>query len=115
MADNNNNMSDSEEEDVPAVIGTRTSRRRTNWRYRYDALSQVNQAHLNDLLLFQESQCHAIELSMIFMTFICLKIHHINRTNIYNIDMELVDRLKRALILSLILLLYQLLSAQSTD
>jgi hypothetical protein len=102
-------------DDVHVIIGTRTSRRQTNWRYRYDALSQVNQAYRNNILSSQESQCHAIKLSMISITTICIKIHHINRISSNNIDIPFVDRPKKALMLLFIFLMYQLLSAQATD
>jgi hypothetical protein len=62
------NVLESDDDNVPVIIGTRNSRRQTNWRYRDDALSQVDQAYLNNLLSSQESQYHAIQISMLFMT-----------------------------------------------
>jgi hypothetical protein len=108
--------SSSDDEFVPAdgnpvVIGRWTSTGYTNWRYRYDALSQIDAAYLSDLQLFQESNNNNIQISILILYSICIKIHCIPNYNINNIQNQELEKLKLILILSFLLIVIQIMNA----
>ncbi len=86
---------------VTNVVGERRSVRRTNWMHRHDALNQLDQAYVSQLLMSQESNRQSVELSVMFMFIIFLKLLQIYRTNNNNnngnVESETVSRLKVAL------------------
>ncbi len=104
---------------VPNVVGERRSVRRTNWMHRHDALNQLDQAYVSQLLMSQESNRQSVELSVMFMFIIFLKLLQIYRThnnnNNGNVESETVGRLKVALLIQMTIIMHQLVGLQLTD
>ena len=101
--------SDEEEiqDDLPEVVGTRVARRFTNWRHRYDALSQIEQHHQRQLENLLESNEQSMKGIFILMFFFSVMLHFVRRRVAQGHgDVDLGGRCTTALAMLLLVAVY---------